>query len=222
METFKKYRGLQDNLRQHEVRILELRERLAFLDRASTAQQEIKKHEREREDTVGKIREMVRGENATYRTIRRTFSEYVEEVLSVPAVLSVSVNQQGNLEFRTRTIDRVVAERETSEALGTSYKKLLCACFDLAILSTYSSSPFYRFAYHDGIFEGLDNRKKVSLLNLIRHVCREKGIQYILTVIDSDLPRDERDQKLLFTEGEIIRELHDEGDQGRLFRMPAF
>jgi uncharacterized protein YydD (DUF2326 family) len=132
------------------------------------------------------------------------------------------VNEYGNLEFNTRTIDRQISERETSEALGTSYKKILCACFDLALLSVYASERFYHFAYHDGIFEGLDNRKKVSLLALIRRVCNEKGIQHILTVIDSDLPRDERDNKLLFSSEEIIRELHDGGNEGRLFKMVAF
>jgi uncharacterized protein YydD (DUF2326 family) len=90
------------------------------------------------------------------------------------------------------------------------------------VLSVYSDAPFYRFVYHDGIFEGLDNRKKVQLLNLVRRVCHDKGIQYFLSVIDSDLPRDERDQKLLFTEDEIIRQLHDGGKDGRLFRMQKF
>ena len=81
---------------------------------------------------------------------------------------------------------------------------------------------FYKFVYHDGIFEGLDNRKKVNLLKLIRNLCKDYGIQYILTVIDSDLPRDEQDNKLLFKETEIVRSLHDDGDDGRLFKMPIF
>jgi len=58
----------------------------------------------------------------------------------------------------------------------------------------------------------------VSWLNQVREACKNYGIQYILTVIDSDLPRDESDQKLLFTEDEIIRYLHDRGDDGRLFK----
>ena len=85
-----------------------------------------------------------------------------------------------------------------------------------------SSLKFYRFAYHDGIFEGLDNRRKVSLLNMIRDACGKFGIQYILTVIDSDLPRDQSDQKLLFAEDEIVRYLNDGGDNGRLFKTRAF
>jgi uncharacterized protein YydD (DUF2326 family) len=222
MKTFEKYKDLQEYLYQYERQIHELEEQLTFLDRAADVQRSIEEHERKRDEIITQIKGMVRKGNSTYTAIRRKFAEYVESVLNLPAVLSVTVNQSGNLEFYTKTIDQKVSERETSEASGTSYKKILCACFDLALLSVYASDRFYHFAYHDGIFEGLDNRKKVSLLELIRRVCDEKGIQHILTVIDSDLPRDERDQKLLFSKQEIIRELHDGGDEGRLFKMAAF
>lgn len=146
----------------------------------------------------------------------------MERVLSVPALLAVTLNQEGNIEFKTRTVDRVLPGRETSESLGTSYKKLLCVCFDLSVLSTYSAKPYYHFVYHDGVLEGLDNRKKVNLLDLVRDLCKQDGIQYVLTVIDSDLPRDERDDKLLFSPDEILCALSDEGEQGRLFKMRTF
>lgn len=222
VKTLDKYRSMQARLGQYEQEIFDLRQQLAYLDRVTLVQQQIEDLEQQRTTLVNQIREMVRGENSTFRTIRTTFSTYVESVINARAVLSVSVNQSGNLDFRVRTLDSTAIGRETSEGRGTSYKKALCACFDLAVLSVHAGRSFYRFVYHDGIFEGFDNRKKVSLLQLIRRVCQDKGIQYILTVIDSDLPRDERDQKLLFTEGEIIRELHDGGEEGRLFRMPSF
>jgi len=62
----------------------------------------------------------------------------------------------------------------------------------------------------------------VTLRCNIRDACKNNGIQYILTVIDSDLPRDQSDQKLLFTDQEIIRYLNDSGDDGRLFKTRAF
>ena len=68
----------------------------------------------------------------------------------------------------------------------------------------------------------LDNRKKINLLEIIRETCTDFGIQYILTLIDPDLPRDEQDQRIEFDESEIVRELHDDGEDGRLFRMLAF
>lgn len=222
METMQKYRELQSYLTQYEKELADLRNQLQYLDRAAASQRLIDDLKRERDEFVDQIRTMVRTGNEGYSAIRAAFSEYAESVLNTQVLLTVRINTSGNLVFSTRVIDRDRLGRETSEGRGTSYKKVLCACFDLAVLSAYAEQGFYRFVYHDGVFEGLDNRKKVNLLELVRRICAEKGIQYILTVIDSDVPRDERDRKVFFTSEEIIRELHDEGDDGRLFRIPPF
>jgi uncharacterized protein YydD (DUF2326 family) len=221
-ETLEKYKRLQKRLLQEEEDILRLKQRLSQLDEVAVVNRQIDDLKNKLSRTVNEIDDAVnRSVNPIYRQIRRTFVEYVQDVIGVPAQINTAINSVGNLEFRIKVIERL-AEQETHEGSGTSYKKLLATCFDLAVLSVYSDAPFYRFVYHDGIFEGLDNRKKVQLLNLVRRVCHDKGIQYILSVIDSDLPRDERDQKLLFTEDEIIRQLHDGGKDGRLFRMQKF
>ena len=86
----------------------------------------------------------------------------------------------------------------------------------------YSGSNFYHFIYHDGALEGLDDRKKIALLDSIRSYSENYGIQYILTAIDSDLPLDENNRKIYFSKEEVIRELTDEGDRGRLFNCPIF
>ena len=46
---------------------------------------------------------------------------------------------------------RLASRVATSEGKGTSYKKMLCAAFDMAVLETYADKSFYRFVYHDGI-----------------------------------------------------------------------
>lgn len=43
-----------------------------------------------------------------------------------------------------------------------------------------------------------------------------------LPQIQSDLPRDTSDNVIPFEGVEIIRQLHDESDTGRLFNMPSF
>ena len=221
-QTFNKYKELQKLLLEKEREIVELQQRLKQLDHASNTQREIDEEKRKLADSISLVRKSVNRDNQTLSNIRQTFSDCIMQVLRVEALLSINVNSYGNLEFNTRTLDRNTSERETSEDKGTSYRKMLAACFDITLLKVYSSKKFYRFVYHDGIFEGLDNRRKVSLLNMIREACNKDGIQYILTVIDSDLPRDQRDQKLMFTNEEIIRYLHDRGDEGRLFRTRAF
>ena len=66
----------------------------------------------------------------------------------------------------------------------------------------------------------MDDRKKENLLGVIRQY-NEMGIQWIVTLIDSDLPKRE-DRDIVFDQREIVVLLHDEGDDGRLFKMPAW
>ncbi|MBN2267245.1 MAG: DUF2326 domain-containing protein [Candidatus Babeliaceae bacterium] len=220
-ETLQKYKSLQGELLSMEKELLDLQQQLTQLDEISVIEHRIEELKIERSSVIHQLSETLKEENSVYSNIRQLFSQYVEEVLSVPAALYTDINAAGNLDFKSRVIDKAIGQ-ETYQWKGTSYQKILCACFDLAILCTYSKTRFYKFVYHDGIFEGLDNRKKVKLLNMVRNLCHEYGIQYILTVIDSDLPRDDKDNKLLFDEKEIIRLLQDSGDEGRLFRMPIF
>jgi uncharacterized protein YydD (DUF2326 family) len=75
--------------------------------------------------------------------------------------------------------------------------------------------------YHDGFFESLDTRKKENLLAVIREYAT-LGIQSVVTLIDSDLPpRDEKDGPVFKAE-EVVLTLHDENQQGRLFKMKSW
>jgi uncharacterized protein YydD (DUF2326 family) len=94
--------------------------------------------------------------------------------------------------------------------------------FDLALLKVYEDMPFFHFVYHDGVFESLDDRKKLALLAVIREQIASKRTQYILTLIDSDMPRDADGKKAEFKEDEVILRLHDDGNKGRLFMMAEF
>ena len=64
--------------------------------------------------------------------------------------------------------------------------------------------------------------KKLALLAVIREQIASKKMQYILTLIDSDMPRDPDGDKINFSEDEIVLRLHDEGNEGRLFKMAEF
>jgi uncharacterized protein YydD (DUF2326 family) len=101
-----------------------------------------------------------------FSTIRLFFNEIVEEVVDHKALLSVSPNQQGHLEFKAEILDE--AGNATSADLGHTYRKLLCVAFDLAVLRAHLQENFPRFVYHDGVFESLDDRKKENLLAVIR------------------------------------------------------
>jgi len=145
------------------------------------------------------------------------FNEIVERVIDRQALIEVTTNTNGHLEFQVYILNS--EGKATSASKGHTYKKLLCIAFDLAVIKAHFDDSFPRFVYHDGIFESLDDRKKESLLQIIREFSNE-GVQYIATSIDSDLPALPEDQQISKTE--TIVNLHDEGDDGRLFKMPSW
>jgi uncharacterized protein YydD (DUF2326 family) len=105
---------------------------------------------------------------------------------------------------------------------GTSYKKLICALFDLSLLKIYEDARFFHFVYHDGVFEALDDRKKFALLDVVREQIAVGKTQYIMTLIASDLPKDDQEKSMTFADDEIVLRLHDEDKAGRLFKMEEF
>jgi len=68
----------------------------------------------------------------------------------------------------------------------------------------------------------MDDRKKLALLDLLKEFAEETDVQCIYSVIHAELPVDTEGHRLELPAHQIIRELSDEGDDGRLFRMPAF
>ena len=84
----------------------------------------------------------------------------------------------------------------------------------MSLLVNYTKNSFYRFAYHDGVLEGLDNRIKIRYIKQIKKICMEYDIQYILTLIDSDLPKE---QPGIIADNEICLRLNDKDDNGKLF-----
>ena len=110
----------------------------------------------------------------------------------------------------------------SSQGEGTSYKKIVCALFDLALLKTYETAQFFHFVYHDGILEALDNGKKIALLDVVREQIKSAKTQYILTLIDADIPRDAEGNRIEFGSDEVVLHLHDDGANGRLFKMGEF
>jgi uncharacterized protein YydD (DUF2326 family) len=144
------------------------------------------------------------------------FSEIIEDVISHKALLNVSVNKEGHLDFTAELLDK--NSNITSESHGTSYKKLMCIAFDMAIARAHKNDNFPHFIFHDGIFETLDDRKKENLTEVIREYSNNYGIQHIITLIDSDLPQT-TNSDLSFRNDEVILLLNDIDNNGRLFKM---
>ena len=218
-DVFSKYKQVSNDMVTLRADITSLERQRGFLHRLQELRTGIRALSEERGHLQTQIEADVEKQNSLFSTIRLFFSEIVEEVINRKAVLSVSPNQAGHLEFKAEILDE--SGNATSADLGHTYRKLLCIAFDMAILRAHIDGKFPRFIYHDGVFESLDDRKKESLLLVIRRYA-ELGLQPIITLIDSDLPVRTNENESVFGGDEIVLNLHDENDQGRLFRMSAW
>ena len=223
-DVFAKYKQVSDEMVTLRADIASLERQRGFLHRLQDLRSEIRTLTEERGHMQTQIEADVEQQNSDktslFSTIRLFFNEIVEEVIARKALLSVSPNQLGHLEFKAEILDE--SGNATGADLGHTYRKLLCIAFDMAVLRARLNDKFPRFVYHDGVFESLDDRKKENLLAVIRRYAG-LGIQPIITLIDSDLPaRESSNDSPVFDESEIVLTLHDENDQGRLFKMQSW
>lgn len=221
-ESLRKFKDLQKSLDKDRADLIYLESQFAKLEEAIKLNKNILELKKQIEDSKNEISEMIQKSSQLYRTIQREFTHIIRHILNNEAILSIELNSKGNVDFKATFVQDAETEESTSEADGTSYKKLLCMAFDIAVLRAHHKSQFFHFVYHDGALETLDDRKKLQLLDVVRKSCEEYGIQYLMSAIEDDLPRDEKDERVEFMQSEIIRELHDEGRAGRLFKMSKF
>lgn len=221
-DSFGKYKLVSNELVTLRADITMLERQREFVHRLQELRADIRTLTEECGHLQTQIESDVDAKNADpagkFSAIRLFFNEIVEEVLDRKALLSVAVNQAGHLDFRAEILDE--AGNATSADLGHTYKKLMCIAFDLAVLRAHLDEAFPCFAYHDGVLESLDDRKKENLIVVLRRYT-EIGIQSLITLIDSDLPPRESD-KPVFSPEEVVLELHDEDASGRLFKIPPW
>jgi uncharacterized protein YydD (DUF2326 family) len=222
-DTFLKYKLVSDELVTIKADITSLERQRGFLRRLQDLRKDIRTITDEKEHLQTQIEENVETQNSDvtslFSSIRLFFSEIVEEVIDRKALLSVSPNQLGHLEFKADILDE--SGNATSADMGHTYKKLLCIAFDLAVLRAHLDDRYPRFVYHDGVFEALDDRKKENLLSVLRKYS-ETGLQLVITLIDSDMPPRTKPDQPVFDESEVVVRLDDEGESGRLFKMKTW
>lgn len=222
-DVFTKYKQVSDDMVTLRADITSLERQRGFLHRLQELRTDIRALTEERGHLQTQIEVDVERQNSDksslFSVIRLFFSEIVEEVINRKALLSVSPNKEGHLEFKAEILDE--SGNATSADLGHTYRKLLCIAFDMAILRAHIEDKFPRFFYHDGVFESLDDRKKENLLTVIRRYA-DFGIQPTITLIDSDLPVYTEKNEPVFSKEEIVVSLHDENEQGRLFKTKAW
>jgi uncharacterized protein YydD (DUF2326 family) len=216
-DTYAKFKEYQKQLSVLEADIERLNEKLKWIDKSVLFENDIKNINEKIKESIQNIKNAIN--QRKHAEINKIFNEILTEIVSTNALISIEQNKQDNVVFDADCINS--DKNITSEAKGTSYQKLLCMAFDLALLIHYSKNSFFSFVYHDGIIEGLDNRIKIRLLNKIKSICNTYGIQHIITLIDSDIPIQNDGSLYSFTTDEICLELNDLDDNGKLF-MQSF
>jgi uncharacterized protein YydD (DUF2326 family) len=174
------------------------------------------KKERELSDIINKLAENIYSVPEQYEKTQKVFNGIIKDVLNKSAIISLKINTKNNvvIEGSIQNDDAII----TDEDHGDTYKKLLCIAFDLALLKANKEHPYYRFVFHDGAFEALDDRKKENLRDVFRAFGND-GIQQIVTCIDSDIPDIDSNGKPFINNEEVVLRLDDSGKEGRLFHV---
>ncbi len=213
-DVYGKFKTCQKQLAATEGELQQLRYKLQLIDQSAAIQEQIESLQEQRKECIAQIQGAIN--KRAHAEINKIFNEIITEVTGTNAIISIKQIKEGNVQFEA-DYQKKTTDITTSEGNGTSYKKLLCVAFDLAILIHYSSHSFYRFVYHDGVMEGLDNRIKLRLLEVTQRICQEYNLQYILTIIDSDIPHEKEDNTMMFPTNAVCLELNDKDDNGKLF-----
>ena len=222
-DTLQKYRQTSRELSraQAELAVLEQRREAAesLIELRRKRRTLRKEFEELQTDVEDELAVLSQDETSRFGVLRRYFAEIIRAVIDEQAVLSMTVNDSGGVDFRAELMSS--AGVVTSADRGTSYRKLLCIAFDLALLRTYLDVSFPRFVYLDGALEQLDRRKRENLIEVFREYAAA-GIQPVISLLDTDLPDPLDASSRTLSSGEIVLRLHDEGEDGRIFRMPTW
>ncbi|MBI1346287.1 DUF2326 domain-containing protein [bacterium] len=218
-ESLSKYKRLTKQLVGRQADLETLRRLESVVDELTTKRSDIRSKKASLEKIRATLEQSIKNPPSRYATIRQYFDQIVFKVINQHANLFSRVNKENHLEVEVDILNE--SAKPSSAGEGFSYGRLLCIAFDLAIMRTYVSEPFPHFVFHDGLLETLDDRKKLNLIDVSREYCA-LGIQHIVTVIESEMPSLANGRKFAFDSSEIILTLSDEGDSGRLFKMPSW
>lgn len=221
-DTFSKYKHLQKQLVDQRAHLAYREGQQKKLETVAEMARSVREMERDRGRIVDEMKVMVAKQTSVSEKFRAVFNRYCQQVLDHNGVFYFHLNSSNNLVYEIGLEEKGVIGKTSSQGDGTSYKKIICALFDLALLKVYEDADFFHFTYHDGVLEALDNRKKEALLRIVREQTASGKTQYILTLIEADMPRDASGKPIPFEDNEVVLKLHDDGNDGRLFRMAEF
>ncbi len=213
-DSYDKFKKYQKELSKVEADIIIFENKLHNINKMARLQDDLNDYSSKIIQKVSELNQAISKQN--HKHIRKLFNQFTTKILNTPAVLSVRTNKENNVEFE--------AEYQKKEDMGASdlasgntYKKILCAAFDVSLLEYYNNKSFYRFAFHDGVLDSLDIRKKENYIKFIRNMVEEYNLQYIITTIESEI--NQLQETFALTDEEICLKLSDESCESKLFKQ---
>lgn len=206
---FKKYAIYQKKLVEIERELTRFQTQLEEIHKIEKKKSEIEEKQKgDLQHVKDKLKEILDNTASCvlYMNIRRTFSEIAKEVLNDNAIIKIVPNSTSNIDFKPEFPNSAKSD-------GATYYKILCVAFDLAVLINYRDKSHFRFVYHDDVISGDDNGVKNRLIELCREICERHDIQYIFSAIKDNLPPN------ITLEHNVVLELNDKNDEGKLFKM---
>lgn len=210
-DSYYKFKEYQKKVIGLEVEVERIKDKIKAIDSSLIIENDITEKKESITNYILTLKEAL--SQRKHSSINKIFNSIIKEIIDTNALISLKLNNQGNVEFNADYQNKIDLLK-TSESQGTTYKKLLCVAFDLSLLVNFSDRSFYKFVYHDGVLEGLDDRIKIRYIKLAKEFCEKYDLQYIITLIDSDLPKD---MPNLIEENDICLRLNDKDNNGKLF-----
>lgn len=201
-DTFVKYKNYQEELIRIETEILTYKQKLNEANTLENQQKSLENIKISLKTFSSLIKDEVNKENEDFKEIKRIYGDIYKKTFQHTALLTVEPNGSGNVDFKSDVLWLLLDSSGNGD--GYTSMRVLCASFVLAILIHYSSKSFFRFAYHDWILDSWWNKHKILFINLLREYTKQYDLQYIISLIKSDVPNE---QEFKFNDTEIIRTL---------------
>lgn len=216
-DTFKKFKTIESEIIDIKNKIYSTESFAQLLRNYKCRLRKIRVLNRRKEKVILSIDHSIKNPSESLKNIRHTFKQISKMVFGVDAILSVSLNSNSNLDFKTKVIDTKKILENTKEE-GEAFGRMFCFIFDVTIALEYKENNFFHFIAHDGLFDNLGEQYKKGLISVL-NLLVANGIQYIFTSIEDEIDDEEF---LSNCKSEyLIRELADT-EQKRLFKMDTF
>lgn len=201
-DTFSKYKSFQNEILKLDEQISQFKLKLQSLGTAENYEKKIEELKTESKEVAVEIKKVIDNGSDVFESINSIFKDIFKKTMDHTALLIVKPNKEGNPDFEQITLDDKDVDQITGQGDGYTATKVQCASLVLAILATYKKESFFRFAYHDGLVESWGGRPKLNFFEEIREFCEINNLQYIISVIKSDVPNNFK-----FSDEEIITTL---------------